>query len=64
MADPISLFPEYVRNQVFPPTGGTGTTLCVELNVTLEDNEITVQIEEDDVIPVMLPDGLTICIEN
>lgn len=62
MADPISVFPEFVRAQVFPPTATTA--IGVDLDVVLEGAEIVVQIVDEEVIPVLLPEGLTICFEE
>lgn len=34
MPDPISIFPEFVRNQVFPPTATSGEPIVVEVATT------------------------------
>ena len=56
MADPISVFPVFVENQVFPPTG-TGGTVFDGVNVTLQDENITVAVQ-DEGFTVVLEDAL------
>ena len=45
MADPISVFPTYTRNQAFPPSGGGGGGGAADIDVELVSVEQLVVVE-------------------
>lgn len=58
MADPISIFPVFVRNQAFPPSASGETVEGVE--ATLEDDGLEAVPPEDDPEAVIEDDPVAI----
>ena len=57
--DPISVFPAFVRAQVFPPTGGGGGDIIVDPPIDVELDALDESIEvliDDESIEVIIDD--------
>lgn len=61
MADPISIFPMFVENQVYPPTPIVSEEA---ITVVLESAEIAVTLDDANEIPVLLNEGTIVCFEE
>lgn len=46
MADPISVFPVFVRNQSWPVTGGGAGGTAISIEVEVEDSPLAVSVDE------------------
>lgn len=63
MADPLNLFPVFVRNQSWPNTSPGGDTLSVDLDVSLEDAIIGVEVSGT-LLTVLLPEEICVCLRS
>jgi hypothetical protein len=58
MADPISLFPEFVRNQVYPPIPTSTVVVQGPLEVSFDEENIVAAVDEDVIIVTVDPEEL------
>jgi hypothetical protein len=56
MADPISVFPEFVRNQVYPPT--PTAPVVGPITATVSDPGLTVTVTEETIVVTIEPEEL------